>query len=55
MSGLAANGSGTADGFGWVVTGVIRLIPMPFGFAAIGEEGLMVGPECRDTGVNSRA
>ena len=28
---------------------------MPFGLAVIGEEGLMAGPDRRDTGVNSRA
>ena len=49
--GLAVNMCGMADGFGWVVTGVIRLIPMPFGFAAIGEEDLTVGTECRDAGI----
>ena len=36
MSGSAANGYGTADGFGWLDTGVIHPILTPFGSAATG-------------------
>ena len=52
MNGLAANGFGTAAGFGWPAIGVIRRGPTQSGFAAAGKEGLVAGIGRRDTGTD---
>ena len=53
MCGLAANGSGTVDGSGGRVIGLIRRILTRFGWAAIGAGGPMVGIGDGDIGGDS--
>ena len=52
MFGLAVNGSGTADGSGGRVIGLIRPILMRFGWVAIGAGGHLVGTGDEDIGGN---
>src|SRR5579862_461881 len=50
MPGLAANGCGTAAGFGGPVIGLILHTRMPFGWAVIGAGDRTAGTGDRDTG-----
>jgi hypothetical protein len=43
MSGLAANGPGTAGGSGWPDIGIIHPIPTPFGSMDTGIKGRTAG------------
>jgi hypothetical protein len=53
MSGLAAHGSGEANGFGCPADGWCPHDPGSYGFAGIGDGGMAAGHGCQVTGATN--